>query len=188
VSIAAFLDASVLYPATLRSVLMYLAAADAFRALWSDNVHREWMAALARDRPDIPTATIARIRSLMEAHAPDAVVSGYEELIPTLTMPDPDDRHVLAAAIHGGAEIIVTANIRDFPADVLAPYKIVAQEPDAFVLGLVEADPESALGAFAADRARLRNPAMSAREYIAAMEHAGLTATAGVLGAFEDRL
>ena len=92
-SIAAFLDASVLYPATLRSVLMYLAAADVFRALWSDAVSKEWMAAL------------------MEAHVEHAVVSGYEERMPTLTLPDPEDRHLLAAAIHGGADIIVTANL-----------------------------------------------------------------------------
>ena len=187
-SVAAFLDASVLYPATIRSVLMYLAAADTFRALWSDAVHEEWMAALARDRPDIPARTIARIRALMEAHVAHAAVSGYEPLIPALTLPDPDDRHVLAAAIHGGAEVIVTANLRDFPVTALDPYKIVAQEPDAFILGLLEVDPESALGAFAADRARLRHPATSAREYLAGIERAGLMATAGALRALEDRL
>lgn len=187
-SVAAFLDASVLYPATLRSVLMYIAAADAFRALWSDAVNHEWMVALARDRPDLSPSAIARVRALMEAHVAHAVVSGYEEIIPTLSLPDPDDRHVLAAAIHGGASVIVTANVKDFPAEALAPYKIVAQEPDAFVHGLLEAQPQSGVAAFAADRARLRNPAMSPTEYIASLERAGLTATAAALRVFAAEL
>ena len=187
-SVTAFLDANVLYPATLRSVLIYLAAADTFRALWSNAVSEEWMAALARDRPDLSSSAIARVRTLMEAHVEHAVVSDYEGLIPQLTLPDPDDRHVLAAAIHGGANIIVTANIKDFPPDALAPYKLIAQEPDDFIRTLLEADPESAVGAFAADRARLRNPAMTPTEYIANLERAGLTQTATVLRSYLDAL
>lgn len=185
---AAFLDASVLYPATLRSVLMYLAAADVFRALWSDAVSEEWMRALARDRPDLSPAAISRVRALMEAHVEHAVVSGYEDLVPTLNLPDPDDRHVLAAAIHGGADIIVTANVRHFPPEALVPYKITAQEPDGFIRSLIDADNESALAAFAADRARLHHPAMSPADYIASLERAGLTATAAALGSFTDAL
>ena len=187
-SIAAFLDASVLYPATLRSVLMYLAAADVFRALWSEAVSKEWMAALARDRPDLSASATARVRALMEAHVEHAVVSGYEDLMPTLTLPDPEDRHVLAAAIHGGADIIVTLNLRHFPPEALEPYKIVAQPPDAFVCGLLEADAESAVAAFAADRARLRNPAMSPDAYMVSLERAGLKATGAALRTFIDAL
>ena len=187
-SVAAFLDASVLYPATLRSVLMYLAAADTFRALWSDAVSREWMTALARDRPDLSPSAITRVRALMQAHVEHAVVSGYEELIPTLTLPDPEDRHVLAAAIHGGAEIIVTANVRHFPAEALEPHRVAAQDPDTFIRGLLEADAESAVAALAADRARLRNPAMDPNQYIASLERAGLTATAAALRSFIDTL
>jgi hypothetical protein len=104
-----------------------------------------------------------------------------------LTLPDPDDRDVLAAVIHGGAEVIVTVNLGDFPATALDPCKIVARESDGFILGLLEADPVPAPGAFASSRARLRHPAMSAGEYIAGIGRAGLTATAGTLFAFEDR-
>jgi len=188
VSVAAFLDASVLYPATLRSVLMYLADAEAFRALWSDAVNEEWMAALARNRPDLSASVIARVRALMEAHVEHAIVSGYEYLIPSLTLPDADDRHVLAAAIHGGASVIVTANVKDFPADALAPYKVVAQEPDGFICGLLLANPDSAVAGFAADRARLRNPAMNPDEYLASLRRVDLTETAAALEAFADRL
>jgi predicted nucleic acid-binding protein len=181
VSVAAFLDANVLYPATLRSVLMYLADAELFRALWSDAVNREWMAALARDRPDLSAAAIARVRDLMEAHVEHAVVSGYEHLIATVALPDPDDRHVLAAAIHGGASVIVTANRKDFPPEALAPYSMVAQEPDAFIRDLLKANPDASAAAFAADRARLRNPAMSQSEYLASLRRCGLTETVAIL-------
>jgi hypothetical protein len=188
VTTVAFLDASVLYPATIRSVLLYLAVSGVFRARWSTAVQDEWTAALLRDRPDIDPGRVARTRLLMDTHIPDALVSGHEGLIASLSLPDADDRHVLAAAIHGGAHIIVTANIRDFPPDALAPYKIAAQAPDDFIRGLLEADPQSAVAAFAADRVRLRNPAMSQLEYIASLERAGLAQTAAALRVYVDAL
>jgi PIN domain len=103
VSSTALLDASVLYPSTVRSVLMFLAAFGMFRPLWSDDVHREWIAALVRDRPDLGTDRITRTRALMEAHVPSATVTGYQRRIAELVLPDANDRHVLAAALHGNA-------------------------------------------------------------------------------------
>ncbi len=128
----AFLDASVLYPALLRNILIRLAIDDLYRAFWSQHVQNEWTQALFRDRPNLPRAPIERTRRMMEDAIDDAMVSGYEPLIETLTLPDVDDRHVLAAAIHCGARTIVTANLRDFPAATLALYNIEAQHPDAF--------------------------------------------------------
>lgn len=185
-TLVAFLDANALYPATTRSVLMYLAVGGAYRARWSAAVQDEWIAALLRLRPDLDPARLARTRNLMDARILDAVVSDYEHLIATLTLPDPDDRHVLAAAIHGGADVIVTANLKDFPAETLASYNMVAHEPDAFICDLLLAAPDAAVAAFAADRARLRNPAMSQAEYIEALRRAGLTETATILEAFAD--
>ena len=184
----AFLDASVLYPATMRSVLLYLATAGAFRARWSAAVQDEWVAALRRDRPDIDPDRLARTRLLMDTHIPDAVVSGYEPLISSITLPDENDRHVLAAAIHGGARVIVTANIKHFPAEALTPYNIAAQKPDAFIRSLIDTDVHSALAAFAVDRARLHNPAMSPDAYMMSLERAGLTETAAALRTFIDAL
>lgn len=179
--IAAFLDANVLYPATLRSVLLELARSKAFRVLWSEQVHQEWMEALQRRHPHIPASRIARVRALMESYVEDATVSGYEPLIGGLTLPDPDDRHVLAAAIHGGANVIVTSNQRDFPAAVLAPYNIAAISPDAFILRLLEADPNLVFAGFEADRADLVNPPLTREQYFAALEHCGLVETAATL-------
>jgi len=182
------LDASVLYSATMRSVLLYLAVGGCFRARWSAAIQDEWSRTLLRDRPDLDPERVARTRGLMDAHIPDAVISGYEHLIGTVALPDADDRHVLAAAIHGGASLIVTANVKDFPAEALAPYKIAAQEPDAFVRSLIETDAEQALAALAADRGRLRNPAMSREEYIASLERAGLMESAAALRLLPDAL
>ncbi len=180
-TVAAFLDANVLYPATLRSVLLELARSKAYRALWSDEVHLEWMEALKRQNPRIPVSKIARMRALMEAYVEDAMVSGYEPLIAGLTLPDPDDRHVLAAAIHGKADVIVTANERDFPAAVLTMYKIAVIAPDRFILRLLEAEPKLVIEALEADRADLKNPPLTREEYFAALERSGLTETAAIL-------
>ena len=58
----------------------------------------------------------------MDEHVPDCLVTGYEPLISGLSLPDADDRHVLAAAIHVGASLIITYNLSDFPAS--APWSV----------------------------------------------------------------
>lgn len=177
----AFLDASVLYPAMTRSVLLYVALTGSYRARWSDAVQDEWMRALLRNRPDIDANRIARTRALMDARIFDAVVAGYDALIAPLSLPDPDDRHVLAAAIHGGASVIVTLNLKDFPASALAPHNITALHPDHFLRALLDADSQSVVTAFAADRASLLNPPMTVDQYLAALERNGLVSTAAAL-------
>ena len=111
----AFYDANVLYPSELRNFLMHLALTDLFRARWSADVHEEWIDSLLRKRPDLSREKLERTRTLMDQHVPDAIVTGYDALIPGLTLPDLNDRHVLAAAICGRADVIVTINSRDFP-------------------------------------------------------------------------
>lgn len=118
-SFTALYDACVLYPAPLRSLLMYLAMTDLLRARWTDAIHEEWMRNVQNDYPDITRQKAERIRDLMNAHAHDCLVTGYEDLIEALVLPDPNDRHVLAAAIRAGADVIVTSNLADFPAGIL---------------------------------------------------------------------
>jgi hypothetical protein len=101
---------------------MRLALRDLFRAKWSQTVHDEWIEAALRDRPKLDRKKLERTRALMDAHVRDCLVEGYEELIASIVLPDPGDRHVLAAAIRGGADTIVTMNLKDFPAGTLAPY------------------------------------------------------------------
>jgi hypothetical protein len=186
--VTAFLDANVLYPAMLRDLLMRLASRNIFRARWSERVHREWMAALIRDRPDFPTAKLQRTRYLMDAHFDDALVEGYEPLIETLTLPDADDRHVLAAAIHCGASVIVTANLRDFPAEALALHAIEARHPDSFILGLLSASPNEVIGTMRVLRLGLKNPPVTPAGLLAAMSRQGLAASALKFGEFMHAL
>jgi predicted nucleic acid-binding protein len=139
----AFLDASVIYPAGIRNLLMYMQLAGTFRATWSDTVHEEWITALLRKRPHLTRAQLERTRDLMNQHAVGATITGYEGLIDGLRLPDANDRHVLAAAITAGASIIVTSNLKHFPASALAPRGIEALHPDDFALRLFGAAPAS---------------------------------------------
>jgi hypothetical protein len=100
-SYTALFDASVLYPATVRDILLQLAVTDLFRAKWTADIHEEWIRSLLRDRPQFKRADLERTRTLMDTGVRDCLVTGYQPLIPSLSLPDPDDRHVLAAAIVG---------------------------------------------------------------------------------------
>ena len=184
----AFLDASVLYPATLRNLLMHLAVAGVFRARWTDKVQDEWTAALLRDRPDLDAARLAHRRGLMDDYILDARVTDYEPLIDGLVLPDPDDRHALAGAIHGDATVIVTANLRDFPSETLAPHGIEAQHPDVFVRALIEDHAEAVVAAVADHRAALVNPPKTPAEYLAMLERHHMTETVAALRSFLDAL
>ena len=102
----ALLDANVLYPAGLRDLLLRLADRNLFAPLWSPDIHAEWTRNLLADRPDIDSAVLERTRSIMDRHFPDALVTGFDNLVSEIDLPDPDDHHVLAAAIHGRADVI----------------------------------------------------------------------------------
>jgi hypothetical protein len=182
----AFLDASVLYPALLRNMLMHFALNDLYRPRWSARVHEEWMSALLRDRRNISRAQIERTRRLMESHIDDALVEGYEHRIASLALPDADDRHVLAAAIHCEAQFIVTANLRDFPDSALAPFGLVAEHPDAFLLRLLNDNREPALAAFHELCGNRKNPPQTSHEVVEILKRQGLAATADALMAVLD--
>lgn len=134
----ALYDACVLYPAPLRDLLMWLGLSDLFRPRWSDEIHDEWIRNVLADRPDLTREQLERTRGLMNSNVRDCLVTGYEPLIAGLTLPDPDDRHVLAAAIRASADVIVTFNLKDFPPAALAPFGIEAQHPDEFVIHLID--------------------------------------------------
>lgn len=173
-SYVVLLDACVLYPAPLRSYLMYLAASGLYRARWTDQIHEEWMSNLLLNRPDLNRSQLERTRALMNQHAADCLVTGYEPLIDSLDLPDADDRHVLAAAIRGQAEAIITFNLKDFPNGTLAGYGISAIHPDEFLSDMLALSPGECVKAAASQRAGLRNPTMTADEYLLSLQRQGL--------------
>jgi hypothetical protein len=101
---------------------------------------------------------------------PAATVQGFEAIIPTIMLPDPNDRHVVAASMHAVADSIVTFNVHHFPDPALKPHGIVAVPSDAFVDTLFALEEDEAVLAIAKVRRRLRAPSMTPEEYIASIE------------------
>ncbi len=141
----AVLDACVLYPAALRDVFLWLAAESIYQPRWTDTIHEEWIRAVLADRPDLTREQLERTRSLMNQVDPQSLVESYEELVSALALPDQDDRHVLAAAVVAKASVIVTFNLSDFPKAALAPFRVRAVHPDAFLLSLLKQEPAAFL-------------------------------------------
>jgi len=131
-SIAVF-DACILYPFHLRNIVVQAAVDRLVEARWSDEIHDEWIRNLAADAPAIPVERLRTIRRLMNLALPEATVGGYEAIIPTLNLPDPGDRHVVAAAMAAGASRILTWNLRDFPVDEMKKCGLRPETPDTFL-------------------------------------------------------
>ncbi|UCH26325.1 MAG: PIN domain-containing protein [Trueperaceae bacterium] len=184
----ALLDACVLYPAPLRDLLMQLALTGLFHAKWSEAIHDEWIGNVLRNRPDLTHDQLERTRSLMNKHAGDCLVTDFEDLIPTLSLPDPKDHHVLAAAIRGRADLIVTYNLKDFPKATLRPYGLEAQHPDDFIMSLTDLGPASVLKAVQNQRANLQHPPKTADELLTILERNELKKTVSYLRGFRDIL
>lgn len=183
-----FLDANVLYPAGLRDFLMRLTLQGLYRARWSALVHEEWMQAVLRDFPDLSYQQLERTRDLMNRYAVSSLVTDFEHRIEQLALPDPNDRHVLAAAIHCQASLILTRNLKDFPASLLAQYGIRAEAPDLFIQALLMTHPEGVIATAQQHRANLKNPPKSVGEYLAALKLQGLHRTVAALQEYSDRI
>jgi predicted nucleic acid-binding protein len=184
----ALLDANVLYPAPLRDVFLQLAVTDIYKAKWTADIHREWIESLLRNEPHRDRAALERTRDKMDLATRDCLVYGYESVIPSLTLPDPDDRHVLAAAIVGRCDVIVTQNLKDFPEAAVAPFQIETLHPDEFLSNQLSLAPGIFCSAIRKVRARLLHPPYSVEEYLAILTRQGLVATVGELESFADLL
>ncbi len=140
-------DANVLYPSTLRDLLIRIAQAGLVQAKWTDQILDEVFGNLATNRPDLDPRRLARTRDLMNRAVRDCLVTGYEPLVDALDLTDPNDRHVLAAAIKARAQVIVTRNLKDFPSTVLEEWDMEAKSADAFILDQIDLNPDSVHGA-----------------------------------------
>ena len=169
------LDANVLYPSLIRNLLMHCATRGLIAARWTAAIHEEWIRNLHADRPDLSVERLHRTRQLMEQALPDADVTGYEHLIADLRLPDPDDAHVLAAAIHVEAEWLVTQNVRDFPAVELSRHGIQAVTPDDLMCLLLEQRSEDVREVVEALRESLRSPPYTHAGLVERLRAVGLT-------------
>lgn len=178
-------DSCVLYPAPLRDLLMRLALTDLFHAKWSQEIHKEWIRNLLKNRPDLTSQRLDLVRAKMDLHVRDSLVEGYQELIDGIKLPDPDDRHVVAAAIKGNAQTIVTYNLADFPSSTLSKYEIDAQHPDDFLRHLLDLAPAKVIATVQETRKSLKNPPRNSREYLETLEKQSLPQTCAYLSEYE---
>jgi predicted nucleic acid-binding protein len=174
-------DANVLYPSTLRDVLIRLAQTGLVQAKWTETILDETFRALHTKRPDLDKGRLQRTRELMNLAVRDPLVTGFEPLIGSLHLPDLDDRHVLAAAIRARAQIIVTFNLRDFPTDVLSQWDVEAKHPDDFLVDQFHLDAISVHKAVQAVADSWQSPPGTVDDVLDRLDLAGLPQTAAVL-------
>jgi predicted nucleic acid-binding protein len=184
--VTAVYDANVLYPAPLRDLLIRIAQTGLVRAKWTDAIHDEWIPNVLKRNPHLSADRLARTRRLMNEAVRDCLVTGFEDLIESLTLPDPDDRHVLAAAIKAEADVIVTYNLADFPAEALEPHGLEALHPDDFLVYLLDRAPNIVSAAAKRHRESLKNPPKTVVEYLESLEGQGLAQTVSTLRQYAD--
>lgn len=182
------IDASVLYSAPVRDLLMHLAIAGLFQPRWSDRIHEEWIEGVLRQRPDLERKKLQRTRRLMNRYVRSGLVEGFEHLISELRLPDQNDRHVLAAAIHSRAVFLLTFNLRDFPEKVLSRHGILPSHPDDFLSNLLYLHPKVVTDAVKLQRSDLKNPPYSVSEFLETLEKAGLPKTSADLSKQKELL
>ena len=182
----ALLDANVLVGALARNMLLSLAEAGLFRPRWSAEILDECERALARRIGNPSMAKTQRGR--MQVAFPEAMVTGYRALAPAISLPDPDDAHVVAAAIRTRATVIVTDNLRDFPVALLSEYDLQAVSLDGFLADLLDLAGPDAVTALTVMRRRFRNPTFTGDALIRRAEELGLLQTADLLGQYRELL
>jgi predicted nucleic acid-binding protein len=189
----AFVDACSLASVMRRNLLLSLAEAEFFRLRWSERILDETQAAIDKmtERKGMPdhAGRAARARQAMQTAFEDAMVADYAHYLPLASgLPDPEDAHVVAAALKTQAQTIITENLRDFPPDLLDPLGIEARSADDFIADTIALDPGRAIPAIRRMRLRFRNPAMTAATLLIDMEAHGLLATVDTLAPFSGSL
>jgi hypothetical protein len=175
-------DACVLHPAPLRDLLVWLGIFRLCQVRWSQQLLDECFRSILKQRPELSPEKLARTREHLERAIPDVQVNGYEELIEGITgLPDPDDRHVVAAAIRCGAQVIVTFNLKDFPKSVLDRYGMEAQHPDDFVRDLIDLDEATVAQVIRIQATNLKNPPTTPIALLDRLHNNGLTVSASLL-------
>lgn len=173
-------DACVLYPNTLRDLLIRVSQRGFVRARWTELILDEVDRNIARDYSIAPEA-LARRRSLMNQAVPDCLVTGFEPLIEGLKLPDMDDRHVLAAAIRASAQVIVTNNRKDFPPDYLADWDIERKPADEFMMDLIGLDDRVVYACVQEISTSRRRPPQTFDDVLGQLEKSGLTQSVAAL-------
>lgn len=171
---SAFLDANVLHPAFLRAALLWFADARLLRPVWSKDVLAEWRRSVRRRHPDMDDGKLDRLQEIFTSPFPDAEVSDYAAFIDAVELPDADDRHVLAAAIVGRCNGIITCNLKHFPVDIVSKFGIEVVHPDEFIVNIIDLDENKAIAACKRHRQAMGISRITAEQYLERFEICGL--------------
>lgn len=170
-SFPVFLDTCALYPQTLCDLLLRIAETGAYRPHWSEEVLDELERNLAAAVPAGSDGAHRRVSAMARAF-PEASVTGYESLVPGMTC-DEKDRHVLAAATHSGCQVLVTFNLKDFPAESLEPHDMTAVHPDDFLLDQLDLYPRLVMATLREQSNDARRPRLTPLALLASLEKCG---------------
>ncbi len=176
-SLVAVCDACVLYSITLADLLTSLGEADLFKPRWTHEIHEEWIRNVVENRSASGLVTREKLeirRDAMIEAIKGSLVQNYEELIPSLTLPDADDRHVLAAAIQAKADLVLTINLKDFPKPTLAVWNLEAKHPDDFLTELLLSEQAAVVEVVREMRERRKRPPINAADFLAQLKRQGL--------------
>lgn len=173
------LDTNVIYPIEIRDLLFWFAFYDMYTPKWSVHIFEEWKDVMKRK--GISEVEAEKRAERANLAFPDALVNNYTGLIEGLKLPDPKDRHVLAAAIKTNANVIVTNNIKDFPKEYLASFGLIAKTADDFLTDIIDLNPEQAIKAFKQLVLNRRNPDLDEFEVLDILRNRGLKETADFL-------
>ena len=173
------LDTNVLYPIVVRDIIFWFAHYDLFTIKWSQHIFDEWEDVMKRKGVSNKEINIRLTRA--SNAFPDAKVQNYESLIEGLTLKDIKDRHVLAAAIKTNANVIVTNNLKHFPADYLATFSLNTKSPDDFLVDVIDLEPDKATEAFKEMVLHKTDPAMDEYQVLDTLRNNGLNQTADYL-------
>lgn len=167
------LDANVLFPFRKRDILLRFCHAGLFRARWTDQILDEWTRNLLVAKPGLADSIQSQLKAMREAF-PEALVTGHEALIAGLELPDPDDRHVLAAAIRCGAQHIITENLTDFPEGALSAFSIEAIGADEFLARTFDLYKAEAVEILGTMRKVYKSPPFNPSEFVLDLTAKGL--------------
>lgn len=172
---AVVLDACVMVPVALCDTLLRLGEEQLYRPIWSTRIVKEAADAISTVHPDLEVSKIERRMAYMNETFPGACVGDFANIESGLQLPDPDDRHVVAAALRARADAILTANLRDFPADALHRLDLEVISPDDFLLSQLDMRSTVVLDVLSAQAAATRNPKRSVDDVLTALARAGVT-------------
>lgn len=180
----ALIDANVLFPIVVRDYLLWLSIHGLYSPKWSAKLLEEFTSIFEKKKKRLTPEQIERQIELMNKACPNALVEKYQGLLPSINLPDLNDKHVVAAAIKCNANVIVTYNLKDFPSECLDSFGLEAVDPDTFIADMIDLSPELCCDAFREMVLGKNKPPYSESEYLEIFRKNGLDQTAEALSKY----